>query len=268
MFGEKITITCLFCNKDFITGKSYAEKHNRRFCDQICSARYRSVEAADQRPFWTCEQCGKSFKRKYERKYPPRFCSQKCHGQFKTGGMRAGAGPLIEKPCLVCGKQMQTRVGSRLYCSRECPLSRKRGARHQEKPCDQCKKVFKPRHGNNRFCSRECLYLGSSGEKNPGWKGGRHVTGEGYVKLYLKDHPTADSMGYVSEHRFLMERILGRPLKHGENVHHINGNRSDNREENLELWIKKQPQGQRAKDIVKWAREIIREYGDLFPEGS
>jgi hypothetical protein len=64
----------------------------------------------------------------------------------------------------------------------------------------------------------------------------------------------------VAEHRYVMEQILGRPLLPGETPHHKNGQRSDNRPENLELWIRKQPQGQRAKDLLAWAREIIARY--------
>jgi HNH endonuclease len=60
-----------------------------------------------------------------------------------------------------------------------------------------------------------------------------------------------------------MEQKLGRPLLRNEQVHHKNGHKTDNRPENLELWVKGQPNGQRVEDALAWAYEIIDRYGPL-----
>ena len=86
------------------------------------------------------------------------------------------------------------------------------------------------------------------GPASTSWKGGRAKDQHGYIWLRLPDHPNANSSGSVAEHRFVMAEALGRPLFPGENVHHKNGNRSDNRIENLELWATKQPSLQRRDD--------------------
>lgn len=76
------------------------------------------------------------------------------------------------------------------------------------------------------------------GERHPSWKGGRTITGEGYVRVYSSEFPSmTTSSGYIPEHRLVMARSLGRALNRHETVHHKNGNRADNRLENLELRV-------------------------------
>ena len=57
-----------------------------------------------------------------------------------------------------------------------------------------------------------------------------------------------------------MAQALGRPLKGDESVHHRNGDRLDNRLDNLELWSSAQPKGQRAADKLQWAYAVLARY--------
>lgn len=83
----------------------------------------------------------------------------------------------------------------------------------------------------------------------------------GYRILTKKDHPNSSKSGRILEHVFVMSNHLRRPLTTFENVHHINGIRSDNRIENLELWSTSQPPGQRVEDKINWAKEFLQQYG-------
>lgn len=65
---------------------------------------------------------------------------------------------------------------------------------------------------------------------------------------------------HQKQHRYVLEQHIGRELERHEEVHHLNGDRGDNRIENLEIWSTKQPKGQRIEDKVEFAKEILALY--------
>ncbi len=146
----------------------------------------------------------------------------------------------ITKTCLTCGKEFRVwpyrlRQGEGKYCSRQCYGESNRKP-WLERTCEYCGKNFfvvpsRVPDGRAHFCSKECRYSAARqviGELNPAWRGGRCIT-DGYISLYQgrRQHKV--------EHRLVMERHLGRQLGPNELVHHINGVKTDNRIENLEI---------------------------------
>lgn len=78
-------------------------------------------------------------------------------------------------------------------------------------------------------------------------------TPDGYVRRYIVGRNQL-------EHRWAVERELGRSLWPWETVHHKNGRKDDNRLANLEVWVTPQPKGQRPADLVAWVVDV---YPDL-----
>jgi hypothetical protein len=81
-----------------------------------------------------------------------------------------------------------------------------------------------------------------------------------YVPVAEAERWLAGGETQIGEHRLQMARALGRPLTDDEVVHHVNGDRTDNRPENLELWSTGHPRGQRIEDKVAFAIELLRRY--------
>ena len=108
------------------------------------------------------------------------------------------------------------------------------------------------------------------GENATNWKGGRRIDHRGYALVWKPDHPSPRKVAgaYMFEHRLVMEEMLGRLLEPFEEVHHKNGVRDDNRPENLELWVKSQPGGQRARDLIEYAKWVLERYEPLALQGK
>ncbi|MGO3297050.1 MAG: HNH endonuclease [Marinobacter sp.] len=124
----------------------------------------------------------------------------------------------------------------------------------------------KPR-ASRGYCSGHAARVERGADLHAPWKGkadvtdphtwSRQVSSHGYVNLVTNVGGVARR---ISEHRWVMQQHIGRPLFDDEDVHHINGVRDDNRLENLELWSYSHPRGQRVDEKADWAIEILKRY--------
>lgn len=179
--------------------------------------------------------------------------------------MRHRTNDYAEKECEGCKAVFRARIRDgrvQRFCSRAC--QRQNWPTKVEITCEWCKQTFlydkrtvhSERAKLRRFCSHDCKlsHWRAHGKSQPLPKE-RRVMSSGYVDVHCADHPSVQGKAYkrVYEHRLVMEKVLGRPLAAGENVHHKDGNRANNDPSNLELWIKPQPNGH----LPDYANELV-----------
>lgn len=97
---------------------------------------------------------------------------------------------------------------------------------------------------------------GVVGEKHNRWKGGRYFDGR-YFRVKCLDHPkaTKGNKGYIYEHILVAEKKIGRYLKEGECVHHINRNKKDNSQENIMVFSSNSEHILHHGKTNKWSRK-------------
>jgi hypothetical protein len=154
---------------------------------------------------FTCQHCGTDasvYRSPSSKGGIPKFCSQQCNGASREG---TGNGPTPNYfyECESCGTP--------------------------------CQAYRSPSASTPRFCSVTCTGQSQIGSSNPSFTGGRHKADTGYIRVLAPDHHESDSRGYVFEHRLIAEQTIGRRLRSGEVVHHLNQIKHDNRPENLQV---------------------------------
>lgn len=112
----------------------------------------------------------------------------------------------------------------RKFCSRTCYIAHKKHIGRVKLVCDQCGKQFDRQKCDVKetynFCSRECQGIFQRKDTS--------IVRDGYIKIWVGNEK-------ILEHRYVMEQHLGRSLRDDEVVHHINGDKQDNRIENLQV---------------------------------
>lgn len=217
----------------------------------MCKVHYGRWHRYSSRRTIICEQCGREVEDAPSNK---RFCSRLCFERYRVSWPK-------KRECRECGAEFEVQDRSdanRRYCSPKCRDERTRVV-HANNPVTLCLagNCENPvaSHGLCNIHWQRMRRRGKTDDLAPRerkpWVGL-----DGYVLVKVEGSRSPKSV-----HRLIMEQRLGRPLRPGETVHHKNGIRSDNRDENLELWASWQPSGSRVSDLLEYAREVLRVYG-------
>lgn len=158
--------------------------------------------------------------------------------------VRAGA-PLVERKCLICGRHFlvpESLAARYTACSRVCSTARRqRRADPNARVAVECAwcgaETVKWRNDvkQTNYCSNECRMDALNNIPREHRDGtGRTITPKGYVRVIV--YSPDGKRRSVMEHRWVMEKVIGRTLTRTERVHHIDGDRANNAPDNLLLF--------------------------------
>lgn len=171
-----------------------------------------------------CKVCGTTINNtNYNSALGKNYCSWSCYETFKE----QNATPNCK--CVICNTEMYLkpsrikRIKNGITCSKECS--------------SKLKTIYMTGENNHQF--------GMKGKLNASFIGEKRINQYGYVMIYLPNHPKSDESGRYREHRYVIEQSVNynddyfdiinnqKVLKDCFIPHHINGIKTDNREENL-----------------------------------
>jgi len=188
------------------------------------------------------------------RKYPRYLAFAICYPCYKNKY-------ILTKICPECGIN---KIESSSNSCRQCYYKLRILAAYNSRPdrtCQWCKKSYKPQRIKTGlfFCSRECYFeflkvkIGKGAENAPAWKGRPTRQRSGYIYIY--DDKRKER---VRIHTQIAEEVLGRRLRKGEIVHHINLNKEDYRNKNLLICTQSYHRWLHYQMELAWVREHLR----------
>lgn len=226
-YPPRIIKDCPQCGTEFSVPPSLVRIKN---CSKDC---YDKSQTGLRRDI-NCATCGESFQAKQDHGKWQRFCGRACFESQVHHSRNAR--------CEKCGVKFRSvwrakRAAYSKYCGAPCYT--KVQTTRIAVDCGHCGKEFLPpkwradKH-DEVFCSVRCHAEKMCGKNSPSYKGGSYVSSAG-VRFIAQGNHVA-KVGYKGEHRLVVERLLGRKLKHwSEPILHINRDKLDNRIENLYL---------------------------------
>ena len=256
-YGPPVTKQCEYCKKEYKCPNYRA--HKSRFCSITCCNKSGLLDRIE----YKCIVCNDKFMARPDHGRDRKYCSREC---FLENCIKPA-----DKECENCGgmftatrSSTATRGdGLRLYCSKKCRVEGSRS--FEEKPCVFCGTMFYPRSAKHdalqMTCSIKCKAEFFSGVNCKSFKGGVYLNTEANHTFVLVGKRKGYVSKYTAQHRLVCAKQIGRMLKRGETVIHINNQSLDNRPSNLFLCESMSEYARRKRGSLPWPKKSnLKEY--------